>query len=147
MCTLTWGGYLGLSPSCLEGLFHFTACPPPPHPPPIAFPVILALLPNAATSHRAPKSLFSLPFHPSTLPSSISLSFAGSALLCSALTLSSLARVFSHAYSVLDTEFYCHSVYTQVLWESGAAVTPTARAYALSASNLGCLTSCVEANL
>lgn len=25
------GGYLGLSPSCLEGLFHFTACLRRPH--------------------------------------------------------------------------------------------------------------------
>lgn len=102
--------------------FHrLSSSAPPAHPhTPTAFPVILTLLPNAVTSYRAPKSLFSLSFHPSTLPSSILLSFPGSALLCSAVTLSSLARVFSHAYSVLDTEFYCHSVYMQVLWESGA---------------------------
>lgn len=146
MNRLTWGGYLGLSPSCLEGLFHFTAClSRPPHTP-IALAVVLILLINAVASYRWPKSLFSLPFYPSTFPSSILRSFAGSAFLCSAVTLSSLARVFLRAYSVLDTEFYCHSYMCRYLGIE-AVITPSVSAYVLSASNLGHLKWCIEAHL
>lgn len=71
MCRLTWGGYLGLSPSCLEGLFHFTACLLRPHflslsntHPSYSFSVILTLLTHPVTSYHRPKSLFSLSFRP-----------------------------------------------------------------------------------
>lgn len=65
------GGYLGLSPSCLEGLFHFTACLLRPHflslsntPPSYSFYVILTLLAHPVTSYQRPKSPFSLSFRP-----------------------------------------------------------------------------------
>lgn len=74
------------------------------------FLVIFTLLTRPVTSYHRPKSLFSFfssPIHPH---SSSALLF-----LCSALTLSSLPHVLLQAYSALDAEFYCHSVYTGTL--------------------------------
>lgn len=118
-------GYLGLSPSCLERLFHFCLSTSPPsafslslspsNPPPIPFFLRHSLVTYLVASYHRPKSLFSLSFRPSIPPSSILLSFLSLAFLCSAVTLSSLLHVLLEAYSVLDVEFYCHSVYTGTL--------------------------------
>ena len=82
------------------------------------------LLAYPVTSHHRaqipPFSSFSASIHPSIHPHSsvppLPLSSLSPAFLCSAVTLSSLPRVLLQAYSVLDAEFYCHSVYTGTLW-------------------------------
>lgn len=72
---------------------------------------------------------FSSFIHPSLfLPPSTSLSSLNSAFLCSVLTLSSLLHVLLQAYSVLDAEFYCHSVYTGTLWVKASVTTSTIQA-------------------
>ena len=124
MCRLTWGGYLGLSPSCLRGLFfHFTVCLLRPHSlsrntqPSFSFPChphpFSPILWHPITGPKSPLLLFlciHLSIHPSTHPSihpcsslpPIPLSFLSPAFLCSVVTLSSLPRVLLQAYSVLD---------------------------------------------
>lgn len=76
MCRLTWGGYLGLSPSCLEGLFYFTACLLYPHFLSLlntyrsfSFCFILSPLTHHVTPYQRLKSLFSPSSHPSIHPS------------------------------------------------------------------------------
>lgn len=114
------GGYLGLSSSCLEGLFHFTAClPRPPHKS-IALPVILTLLVNAVASYRRPKSLFSLPFHPSTLPSFLYLALLRrfcSPLFCVDIKL--LSACIFVCLQCAGHRVLLSLVYRQVLWECG----------------------------
>lgn len=67
--------------------------------------------------------------HPSIfLPPSVLLSSLSSAFHCSVLTLSSLPHVLLQAYSVLDVEFYCHSVYTGTLWFKAPVTTSTIQA-------------------
>lgn len=114
------GGYLGLSPGCLEGLFHFmsvyfTHTFSLKH----TFVPFFACHTSTLLSHpiTSPNPFFFLSLHPSIhIPPSFSLApFPRSAFLCSVLTLSSLPHVMLQAYSVLDVEFYCHSVYTGTL--------------------------------
>lgn len=132
MCRLTWGGYLGLSPSFLKGLFHFAAClcrPHSPSPSNTTHPSYSSHVtltpphPSCDILSQAPNPCFLFLFvhpsiHPSVRPSlpalhrSPSLSFT---LLCSALTLSGLPHVLLQAYSVPDAEFYCHSLCTGTL--------------------------------
>lgn len=132
MCRLTWGGYLGLSPSCLKGLFHFAAClcrPRSLSPSNTARPFYSSRValtpphPSCGILPQTPNPCFLFLFvhpsiHPPIRPSlpalhrSPSLSFT---LLCSALTLSGLPHVSLQAYSVPDVEFYCHSLCTGTL--------------------------------
>lgn len=154
MCRLTWGGgYLGLSPSCLEGLFHFTVCLLHPHF--LSQTRTRPFLPLSSSPsspilwHRItgpnPCISFSSSIHPSICPHS-SLppscpSFLSSAFLCSAVTLSSLAHVLLQAYSVPDAEFYCHSVYTGTLWVRASVTTSTMRASVIFVSDSNPVTS------
>lgn len=110
--------------------FHFTVCLLRPHSLSQKHTAVLffslsssPLLAYPVTSHHRaqipPFSSFFASIHPSIHPHSslppILLSFLSPAFLCSAVTLSSLPRVLLQAYSVLDAEFYCHSVYTGTL--------------------------------
>lgn len=149
MCRLTcWGGgYLGLSPNCLKGLFHFTVyfahTSSLKHTPVLFFPC------HPHPSHPSCDILSQtqIPVPLSLCPSirpSILLSFLSSAFLCSVVTLSSLPHVLLQAYSVLDAKFYCHSVYTGTLWVRASVTTSTMQASVIFVSDSNLVTSCRE---
>lgn len=115
------GGYLNLSLSCLEELFHFAVCRLRPHFLSLLqthtncfLSVILTLLSHPVTSSHGPKSLFSFfsSIHPPFL-----LSFLNSSFLCSAATLSSLLHVFCRL-TVCWTQSVPVILYIQVLCDS-----------------------------